>query len=76
MSINIFLHFRPTLRRIKNSNQKNIVLDCSPDVLFKVLLHAQQVGLMGAEYSYIVTSLVSKSYLSMLEDIWTRIKLT
>lgn len=74
MPINIFLHFRPTLRRIKNSNQKNIVLDCSPDVLFKVLLHAQQVGLMGAEYSYIVTSLVSKLYLSVYQGIWTRIK--
>lgn len=47
------------MRRIKNTNQMNIVLDCSAEILFDVLLHAQQVGLMGTDYSYIITSLVS-----------------
>ncbi|XP_054270568.1 glutamate receptor ionotropic, kainate 2-like isoform X2 [Macrosteles quadrilineatus] len=50
-------NYRPTMRRIKNTNQKNIVLDCSANILYDVLLHAQQVGLMGVEYSYIITSL-------------------
>ncbi|XP_046673759.1 glutamate receptor ionotropic, kainate 2-like [Homalodisca vitripennis] len=50
-------NFRPVLRRIKNTNEKNIVLDCSTESLYTVLLHAQQVGLMGSDYSYIITSL-------------------
>uniref|UniRef100_A0A1B6GVG8 Ionotropic glutamate receptor C-terminal domain-containing protein n=1 Tax=Cuerna arida TaxID=1464854 RepID=A0A1B6GVG8_9HEMI len=49
-------NYRPVFRRIKNTDEKNIVLDCSTDILFDVLLHAQQVGLMGSDYNYIITN--------------------
>lgn len=55
--INYF--YRPTLRRIKNAEEKNIVLDCDTSKLAEVLLQAMQVGLMGTGYNYIITNLVS-----------------
>ncbi|XP_073988770.1 glutamate receptor ionotropic, kainate 2-like isoform X2 [Rhodnius prolixus] len=50
-------NYRSVLKKIKHSEEKNIVLECSLDKLYNVLLQAQQVGLMGAEYSFIITSL-------------------
>lgn len=55
----ILLHIRPMLRRVKKTGQKNIVLDTSADTLPMVLLQAQQVGLNGPDYSYIITCLVN-----------------
>ncbi|XP_054273168.1 glutamate receptor ionotropic, kainate 2-like [Macrosteles quadrilineatus] len=54
-------NYRPTLRRIKNTEGKNIVLDCATEKLPEVLLQAMQVGLMGSEYSYIITTLDMQS---------------
>lgn len=51
-------NYRDTLREIKNSGSNNIILDCPIDVLPEVLKQAQQVGLMVAEYSFIITNLV------------------
>lgn len=46
------------LREAKAAGDKNIVIECGLERLYDVLLQAQQVGLMGAQYSYIITSLV------------------
>lgn len=51
-------NYRDTLREVKNSGSNNIILDCPIDVLPEVLKQAQQVGLMVAEYSFIITNLV------------------
>ncbi|XP_065349447.1 glutamate receptor ionotropic, kainate 2-like [Cloeon dipterum] len=48
---------RPLLKRIKNSNEINIVLDCTIEKLPEILMQAQQVGLMAGYYSYIITNL-------------------
>ncbi|KAK6641282.1 hypothetical protein RUM44_012991 [Polyplax serrata] len=50
-------NYRDTLREVKNSGSNNIILDCPIDVLPEVLKQAQQVGLMVAEYSFIITNL-------------------
>lgn len=55
----LLLTFRPILRKIKTSEEKNIVLDCEADKLPDILLQAMQVGLMGTDYNYIITNLVS-----------------
>ncbi|KAJ9588778.1 hypothetical protein L9F63_017937 [Diploptera punctata] len=48
---------RTVLRRIRNSGEKNIILDCSIELLPEVLKQAQQVGLMTPLHNYIITSL-------------------
>ncbi|XP_014247016.1 glutamate receptor ionotropic, kainate 2-like isoform X2 [Cimex lectularius] len=50
-------NFRKILQGIKHSGEKNIVFQCSVDILYEVLLQSQQVGLVGSEYNYIITSL-------------------
>lgn len=50
-------NYRPQLRRVRLSGDKNIVLGCSADILPEVLKQAQQVGLMTDQYQFIVTSL-------------------
>lgn len=50
--------FRKELRKIKDSGETNILLDCSYNMLSDVLLQAQQVGLMGSEHKFIIASLV------------------
>lgn len=50
--------FRPILQKIKHSGEKFIVLDCPIEKLYDVLIQAQQVGLMGSDYNYIITSMV------------------
>lgn len=55
----VFNFIRDTLLKTKQSGEKNIVLDCPASKLYDVLLQAQQVGLMGEEISYIITTLVS-----------------
>lgn len=53
-----FRNSRPILKEIKHSEEKNIVLECSVDILSEVLTQAQQVGVMGSSYNYIITNLV------------------
>ncbi|KAL1131752.1 hypothetical protein AAG570_011365, partial [Ranatra chinensis] len=50
-------NYRNVLRKIKSSGEKNIVIECSSLILYDVLIQAQQVGLMGSDMSYIITSL-------------------
>ncbi|KAF7274436.1 hypothetical protein GWI33_012907 [Rhynchophorus ferrugineus] len=49
--------YRTVLNALKKSPYKNILLDCSIDVLEEVLTQAQQVGLMTDEYNFIITNL-------------------
>ncbi|XP_012251025.2 glutamate receptor ionotropic, kainate 2-like isoform X2 [Athalia rosae] len=49
--------YREVLRMIKASEDPNIVLDCSIDILPEVLKQAQQVGIMSNKHSYIIASL-------------------
>lgn len=50
-------NYRPQLRRVKLSGDKNIVLCSSIDALPEILKQAQQVGLMTDEHQFIITSL-------------------
>lgn len=52
--------FRKELREIKDSGETKILLDCSFNILSSVLFQAQQVGLMGSEHNFIITSLVCR----------------
>lgn len=52
-------NYRETLKEVKYSGSNNIILDCPIEVLPEVLKQAQQVGLMVAEYSFIIANLVS-----------------
>jgi len=59
---NAYFCSRKELREIKDSGETRILLDCSFAVLSDVLFQAQQVGLMGSEHNFIVTSLLSTGY--------------
>lgn len=50
-------NYRPQLRRVKLSDDKNIIIACSADSLPEVLKQAQQVGLLTDEHQFIITSL-------------------
>lgn len=50
-------NYRPQLRRVKQSDDKCVVLACSTDALPEVLKQAQQVGLLTDEHQFIITSL-------------------
>ncbi|XP_059617774.1 uncharacterized protein LOC132262512 [Phlebotomus argentipes] len=50
-------NYRAVLRRVKLSEEKNIVLHCSVDILPEVLKQAQQVGIMSENHQYIITSM-------------------
>lgn len=50
-------NFRQVLRRVKLSGDRNIIIDCSIDILPEVLKQAQQVGLMSDEHHLIITCL-------------------
>jgi len=54
-------NYRPVLRDIQKSKCNNVILDCSLDILPEVLIQAQQVGIMIAEYNFIITNLVWSS---------------
>lgn len=49
---------RPAIKAVKMSGCKNIIIDCSYDILASVLKQAQQVGIMSERYKVFVTSLV------------------
>ena len=51
-------NYRSVLRRIRESQEKNIILDCSIEILPRVLKQAQQIGLMVGQINYIITNLV------------------
>uniref|UniRef100_A0A1B6CLB4 Glutamate receptor n=2 Tax=Clastoptera arizonana TaxID=38151 RepID=A0A1B6CLB4_9HEMI len=51
------LDYRETFLKMKKNGEKNIVLDCPAYILYDVLMHAQQVGVMGDDVSYIITTL-------------------
>ncbi|CAB0003452.1 unnamed protein product [Nesidiocoris tenuis] len=48
---------RHIFQEIKHSEETNLVIEVNRNILFDVLLQAQQVGLIGADYNYIITSL-------------------
>lgn len=50
-------NYRPQLRRVKQSKDKNIVICSSIEALPEILKQAQQVGLMTDEHQFIITSL-------------------
>lgn len=51
------MNFRHQLRRVKLSEDRNIIIDCSIELLPDVLLQAQQVGLLTDQYNIIITCL-------------------
>lgn len=53
--------FRPTLQEIRDSDDTNIVLECSFQSLPIILRQAMQVGLMTKNYRWIITNLDAHS---------------
>lgn len=53
--------FRPTLQTIRDSNNTNIILDCSIESLPIILRQAMEVGLMTKYYSWIIANLDAHS---------------
>lgn len=53
--------FRPTLQNVRDTNDRNIILDCSTESLPIILRQAMQVGLLTKEYSWILTNLDAHS---------------
>lgn len=49
---------RQTMKEVKISGYKNIIIDCSYDILESVLKQAQQVGIMTEKHRVIIASLV------------------
>lgn len=50
-------NYRSVLRRVRLSEDRHIVLECSVDTLPEVLKQAQQVGLLTDQHQFIITSL-------------------
>lgn len=50
-------NYRPQLRRVKHSEDKNIIISCSIEALPEILKQAQQVGLLTEDHQFIITSL-------------------
>lgn len=53
------------MQEIKLSGYKNIVIDCSYNILATVLEHALQVGILSEKYKVIVASLVRNPIISI-----------
>lgn len=53
--------FRPTLQNVRDSEDRNIILDCSTESLPIILRQAMEVGLMTKDYSWILTNLDAHS---------------
>lgn len=49
--------FRAVLRRVKDSSDTSILIECSADSLPEILKQAQQIGLIIDKYQYIITGL-------------------
>lgn len=52
------------MQEVKRSGCKNLIIDCSYDILASVLEQAQQVGVMSERHNVIVASLVRRTMLS------------
>jgi glutamate receptor, ionotropic, invertebrate len=50
-------NFRPQLRRVKHSGDKNIIISSSIEALPEILKQAQQVGLLTEDHQFIITCL-------------------
>lgn len=57
LDLNLNDNYRPVLRRIKQSDDNNIVLDCSIEALPEILKQAQQVGLLTDHHQILITNL-------------------
>lgn len=53
--------FRPTLQDVRDSDDTNIILECSSESLPIILRQAMQVGLMTKHYRWIITNLDAHS---------------
>lgn len=49
-------NFRHQLRRVKHSEDKNVIISCSIDTLPEILMQAQQVGLLTEDHQFIITT--------------------
>ncbi|KAG5882513.1 hypothetical protein JTB14_033314 [Gonioctena quinquepunctata] len=50
-------NYRATIKDLKNSGQKSIVLDCRIEHLNEVLTQLQQAGVMNENFNYFITNL-------------------
>jgi len=50
--------YRRVMKEVKMSGYRNIIIDCSYDILASIFKQAQQVGIMSERYKVIITSLV------------------
>ncbi|XP_071567599.1 glutamate receptor ionotropic, kainate 2-like isoform X7 [Temnothorax nylanderi] len=50
-------NFRQAMEEVKMSGYRNLIIDCSYNILASVLEQAQQVGIMSERYRVIITSL-------------------
>ncbi|KAK0092608.1 hypothetical protein PV326_001041 [Microctonus aethiopoides] len=49
--------YRSVLKRVRNSGEENIVIDCTFEILEQVLVQSQQVGILSDRHKVIITSL-------------------
>lgn len=49
-------NYRPQLRRVKHSDDKNVIISCSIEALPEIMKQAQQVGLLTEDHQFIITS--------------------
>lgn len=57
LDIGVVNNYRATLRRVKLTNELNIIAHCSAQMLPELLKQAQQVGLMSDSHNWFITSL-------------------
>jgi glutamate receptor, ionotropic, invertebrate len=50
-------NYRPQLRRVKHSEDLNVIISCSIETLPEILKQAQQVGLLTDKHQFIISSL-------------------
>lgn len=50
-------NYRPQLRRVKHSDDTNVIISCSIESLDEIMKQAQQVGLLTEEHQFIITTL-------------------
>ncbi|XP_077295106.1 glutamate receptor ionotropic, kainate 2-like isoform X2 [Arctopsyche grandis] len=50
-------NYREVFYDVKKSGDTRFIIDCSTEILYDVLIQAQQVGLMSDDHSYLITNL-------------------
>ncbi|XP_072745112.1 glutamate receptor ionotropic, kainate 2-like isoform X2 [Anoplolepis gracilipes] len=50
-------NFRKAMKEVKGSDYRNIIIDCSTDILATILEQALQVGILSERYRVVITSL-------------------